>query len=182
MSWRTAGEWVSGSTRLNLWTGEDDEEDAGEAMASVNKHWGYEWRLHGWRGYLKRIGWAKQPTGESRSRSDSLWQPNQFAPLSPAASLSATLPLTRFLSSRQLRILQRWLNCAICRIAYAVALLSRNCENCALAPIWQLYCPPDNYLLVIVQALSIILIRTASPSLISSRTATIDLSTDPLPI
>jgi hypothetical protein len=34
MSWRTAGECVEGSTRLNLWTdeGEADEEEAGEAM------------------------------------------------------------------------------------------------------------------------------------------------------
>jgi len=33
---------VVGSTRLNLWRGEDDEEDAGDAIASVDEHWGYE--------------------------------------------------------------------------------------------------------------------------------------------
>jgi hypothetical protein len=42
MSWRTAGEWVKGSTRLNLWRGDEDDEEAGEAIASVDEHWGYE--------------------------------------------------------------------------------------------------------------------------------------------
>jgi hypothetical protein len=45
MSWRTAGECVAGSTRLNLWRGEDDEDDeeeAGEAIVCVDKDWGDE--------------------------------------------------------------------------------------------------------------------------------------------